>query len=140
MSKVKHDCKKQGCYLERVATWFHEVVDPCMPGIKEGSDPDYWLERKGNLLVIETKSSNKHTLPQGQRILFEESTKRSKGGIAVYVVYREKGRTGGPVDGEVLMVQTVWKGVFSELKSCSIQDFQDMVKRWYRWADSQPKC
>ena len=140
MAKTNHDCNRDGCYLDRVSKWFEEVIDPCMPGKMRGGDFDYVLERKGHLLVLEAKSSNEHTLEPGQRITFEESTKRSRDGLMVIVVYREEGRRGGPVNGEVYMVQRIWKGVSRKLEACSTDDIQDKVKKWYKWANSQPKC
>ena len=135
MAKVDHDCNRDMCYLDRVKTWFTEVVDPCLPGDLRGSDFDYVLERNGRLLVIEAKSSNNHTLPDGQRILFEQVTGHSDGGIAVIVVYREKDRIYGPREGEVLWCQKVWKGEVKDPEACSTEQFQDMVKRWYSAAD-----
>ena len=139
MAKTNHDCNKQGCYLDRVSKWFEKVIDPCLPGKQEGSDIDYVVERNGRLLLIEAKSSNDHTFKGGQRILFEQATKRGSGDIVAIVVYRKQGMIGGPREGEVLWCRMVWKGKVKDAEECSIEQFQDMVKRWYAWADCQAR-
>jgi len=106
--------------------WDWRILDNCFGESNISvSDLDGFVERNGNILILETKSPTVKMIPKGQEIAFNSFIKT--GIITVFVIW------GWPGKPEFMQI---WpKKVFN----CDIKSLRDYVKRWYHWADTGKK-
>ena len=110
--------------LER-NTWDWACFDGCFGDTKISmSDIDGVVERNGQFLVIETKSTGT-PVPMGQSIMFSSFTRLPE--FRVLVVW------GKP--GHVTHMQR-WGGSIHE---ATTEDFRDTVKEWWKRVNKLPR-
>ena len=110
--------------------WDWAFLDKCFRyGIKV-TDIDGCVERKHNLLFLETKLP-KVKIPYGQQRLFTN--------LAMYhhviIIWGEKN-----IPEKVKLMGIELFGRDKTIKPCNIGDIQYNIKKWFEWADKNPFC
>lgn len=98
-------------------------------------DMDCVVERKGKVLIIESKSSQDVRISTGQRITFESFLRIGQGAITVFILYGKSDDYSGWEE---------WyykgKGNGEEFKKRIYHNesmgFKERVASWFQWADS----
>lgn len=121
-------------FLEGVWDW--DFLSEVLPNNIKISDIDGVLERKGWNLVIETKAHKDVQIPRGQYILYENLVK--SGIFTVLFLY---GESGNPTHMQLMCPKEWGKPskiiTMSQKVACTKKGIQNLVKRWYRKADSR---
>ena len=94
------------------------------------TDVDGQVERNGCLLVVELKAPGA-PLPAGQRIMYEQASRRIGDAYRPYVVW------GAPDFSGPLEFQTWLGGRTTRRRSITLPELQARFTEWYRWADRQ---
>lgn len=105
-------------YLKNLWDW--KILNDCFGESKiKVSDIDGFVERKGKVLILETKASGV-VVPLGQTIAFDAFVKKN---MTVFVIW------GSPGCPQKLKI---WP---REAIDCDLEILQSYVKRWYNWAN-----
>jgi hypothetical protein len=113
-----------------------DFLEPAFGGTKiMPMDIDAVVERKGRILLFETKADSKQ-IPVGQRITLETFLKIGKGLITVFIVY---GKTPETITGlEEWHFSTKKNSVMKkDFVSCDSDYVMKRVTKWFKWADRQ---
>ena len=94
------------------------------------TDVDGQVERNGCLLVLELKTPGA-PLPVGQRIMYEQATRRMGDAYRPYVIW------GAPDFSGPLEFQTWRGGRTTGRQPIELTELQARFTNWYRWADRQ---
>ena len=117
-------------YLESVWPW--DIFNDCFGGKIALSDLDGIVERRGQVLVLEAKGKNEKgewvNIPKGQEIMFEKMV--STGYFTIVILWGEPGK---PV-----RYQSWDKSRKSAVKDCDLETIRNLVRGWYKWADTRP--
>ena len=130
MAKMRHDCRGgEHCYLETAHAPIH-LFDGCFGGRIEMSDLDGVVERRGNVLFLEWKTS-RGQVSEGQDRLFRALTANHQN-QSVVVVW------GPPHPAASTMITSVMYrgGERGQPKKRTLHDLQEMFRRWYAAADA----
>ena len=94
------------------------------------TDVDGQVERNGCLLVVELKMPGA-PLPAGQRIMYEQATRRIGDAYRPYVVW------GAPDFSGRLEFQTWRSGRTTGRQRTTLSELEARFTKWFRWADRQ---
>lgn len=110
--------------------WDWEILDGCFGKTKiKCSDLDGCVERRGKVLVIETKSPGaKLDENDGQYIMFKNMVKHNH--ITVFVVWGNNGKPERIQEfhrgGNILPIQDI-----------DLDGLKNRVEKWFEWADGK---
>lgn len=112
--------------------WDWSFLNDCFGDTKiRVSDLDGVIERKGNILILETKEPNV-SIPYGQQLLFEAI---QKNGHTVIVAWGSVNNH-HPVVTKMMIYHPYNK--HSSKVDATILDLHNKVANWYRFADENP--
>ena len=118
---IQHDCVSGGCYVKNhTPDWSFLKGAFENPNISP-SDMDGWVESHGHLLMLEWKHEGVE-IPMGQRIAFENLTKRND--ITVYVIF------GNPRTSEPKHLTVFHNGKIISNTQCDRDRLYRQVGRW----------
>ena len=95
-------------------------------------DLDAVIERRGHVLILETKSPGKD-VPMGQRITLETLVKIGAGKIKVYFIY---GKNAAEIEGFEEWYYLGNKVIKSEYINCDSNYIINMVSAWHNCANT----
>ena len=130
MARMRHDCQDGAhCYLETAHAPIH-VFDGCFGGRIEMSDIDGVIERRGNVMFMEWKTS-RGAVSEGQDRLFRALT-NNHWNQTVMVVW------GPPHPAPDTTVTTVMyrRGQRGPQVTRTLAQLQALLQRWYAHADA----
>lgn len=128
--------KSQKSFFESLSAGFDGVFDwdfllPAFNGTKiEPMDIDAVIERRGKILIFETKSPGK-VIPLGQAITLKALLGIGQGAIHVMIIY---GKTAETI---VSMEEWRWGNKIVEVRKelCGSSHVLSRVTEWFRWAN-----
>lgn len=136
MRTMRYQCDQQRgrCWLDdhvaRLGTFDVAFSAGGAPHRFGFTDVDGQVERNGCLLVVELKAPGA-PLPVGQRIMYEQASRRIGDAYRPYVVW------GAPDFSGPLEFQTWRGGRTTGRRSITLPELQARFTEWYRWADRQ---
>ena len=113
-------------YIEGLWNW--DEVSEVLPGRARIGDIDGALERRGKLLMLETKRPGVE-IPKGQAIMFDNL--RKTGIVSTIVIW---GPTDSPQSMQIFAPDRV-----HPKRPATIDDVRQAVAQWFAWASKQPK-
>lgn len=111
-----------------------DFLTPAFQGTKiEPMDIDAVIERRGKVLIFETKEPGK-SIPLGQEITFNTLLKIGKGNIHLMVIYGKTIDTIAAMDEWVCMDGHVRR---TGIRECNADYVFNRVLSWFNWANSE---
>lgn len=108
--------------------WDWKILNGCFGKTRiSPTDVDGFVERKGLFLFIEAKSPGKE--PDRGQMMTIEALQRT-GLFTCIIVW---GRPGNPEKMRVF-----YPNGQEITRAANLEDFRDIVRRWYMWADAHP--
>lgn len=107
--------------------WNWDSISEVLPGRARIGDIDGCVERRGRLLMLETKAPGAE-IPKGQEIMFRNLAR--SGIVSTIVLW---GR-----DGQAEEMMIYWKDKIYPKRPADIDDVRNAVSKWYAWASKQP--
>ncbi|MCB0185752.1 MAG: hypothetical protein KDE31_15900 [Caldilineaceae bacterium] len=108
--------------------WNWDPISEVLPGKARVGDIDGCLERRGKLLMLETKAPGA-AIPTGQAIMFDNL--RKTGVVSTIIIW---GRQNQPEAMEIYAQNQI-----CPKRPATMDDVRAAVRQWYTWASQQPR-
>jgi hypothetical protein len=120
---IRHNCRKQGCYLDILPDW--AMLDGCFGDTKvKPSDGDGQVHQNGAILFLEKKFPNAVIEPPLRRTI-DTHIRQGNSFIAFWCEKK---------DGSDISKMRVFgiEGYDSDMREATLQDFRAAVKKWWQ--------
>ena len=121
--EVLRTCPTCGGETENLGLRNYEWLNDRLPGKAGLMDIDGVLERRGHILMIETKPLGKWGIPLGQRITFKTFVQM---GVHVWIVWHE--------GDKVVFGEMDENGDVPDVEEITVNELADRIEEWYERA------